>query len=75
MIYILQLHSRETWLKEAMQIKLGEEPYKYVKPRPKMSDIKSGIKITEATLPVFGHWQTETFVPPVAKNVSYIKIC
>ena len=66
----LQLHSRETWLKEALQVKVGEEAYKFVKPRPKMSDIKNGIKITEATLPVYGLWQTEKYVPPTAENVS-----
>ena len=65
-----QLHSRETWLKEALQVKVGEEAYKFVKPRPKMSDIKNGIKITEATLPVYGLWQTEKYVPPTAENVS-----
>lgn len=41
-----------------------------VKPRPKMSDIKNGIKITEATLPVYGEWQTEPYDPPQAEDVS-----
>lgn len=53
-----------------MQVKLSEEPYKFVKPRPKMKDLKNNIKITEATLPVYGEWQVEEFVPPVAENVS-----
>lgn len=30
-----QLHSRETWLKEARVVRIGEEPYKIVKARPK----------------------------------------
>lgn len=68
--FFFQLHSRETWLKEARQIKMGQEPYKLVKRRPNMKDIKHGIKITEPTLPVYGRWQTETFVPPTAKDVS-----
>lgn len=32
---VVQLHSRETWLKEARVVKVGEEPYKIVKARPK----------------------------------------
>lgn len=59
-------------MKEALQVKLGEEPYKFVKPRPRMSDIRNNIKITEATLPVYGRWQVEDYVPPVAENVSHL---
>jgi len=65
----LQLHSRETWLKEARQIKLGAQPYKMVKPRPKMKEVMAKIKITEPTLPVYGLWQTEPYIPPKAENV------
>lgn len=32
-------HSRETWLKEAKVVKLGEEPYKIVKARPKWDKV------------------------------------
>lgn len=32
---VFQLHTRETWLKQARTVKQGEEPYKLVKGRPK----------------------------------------
>ncbi|XP_067949212.1 DNA repair protein complementing XP-C cells homolog [Watersipora subatra] len=63
-----ELHSREQWLKEALQVKVGEEPYKFVKPRPSFKDWKNGIKRTEATLGTFGRWQTEPYVPATAEN-------
>ena len=49
---------------------MGEEPYKFVKPRPSFKDWKNGIKRTEATLGTFGRWQTEPYVPATAENVS-----
>ena len=30
-----QLHTRETWLKEGRVVRVGEQPYKMVKARPK----------------------------------------
>ena len=35
MYLFFQLHTRETWLKQARCIKKGEEAYKMVKGRPK----------------------------------------
>ncbi|KPP64872.1 DNA repair protein complementing XP-C cells-like [Scleropages formosus] len=62
------LHSRDTWLKEARTVRLGEVPYKMVKGfsnrsrkarlEPQNRDIDD--------LALFGHWQTEEFQPPVA---------
>ena len=56
-------------LKQALQVKHGEEPYKFVKPLPTTSEVKRKIKITEPTMPVFGSWQTEPYDPPTAQNV------
>lgn len=38
---VCQLHSRETWLKEARVVRIGEEPYKIVKARPKWDRVNS----------------------------------
>lgn len=54
------LKSRETWLKEARQIKLNEVAYKTTTPRFKK---KSG-----ELLNLYGEWQTMPYQPPVAKN-------
>lgn len=60
------LHSRETWLKEAKSVRIGEKPYKMVKPRPKMN--KPDEHKGEATLGVYGSWQVEDYQPPVASG-------
>ncbi|CAL1288699.1 unnamed protein product [Larinioides sclopetarius] len=39
---VVQLHSRETWLKEARVVRIGEEPYKIVKARPKWDRLLEG---------------------------------
>ncbi|KAL4645960.1 DNA repair protein complementing XP-C cells [Arapaima gigas] len=62
------LHSRDTWLKEARTVRLGEVPYKMVKGfsnrsrkarlEPQNRDIDD--------LALFGHWQTEEYQPAVA---------
>lgn len=59
------LKGRETWLRSARTVKLGEVPYKVVDSRHKNDD-KRGNK--SATLDLFGEWQTEPYDPPVAKN-------
>ncbi|KAG8222346.1 hypothetical protein J437_LFUL001333 [Ladona fulva] len=60
-----QLHSRETWLKEAKVVRLGEQPYKIVKARPKY-DRMSGKVVTDLPLELFGIWQVNDYMPPPA---------
>ncbi|XP_054710390.1 DNA repair protein complementing XP-C cells homolog isoform X2 [Uloborus diversus] len=62
---VCQLHSRETWLKEARVVRIGEEPYKIVKARPKW-DKMAGVMRTDLPLEIFGLWQTEPYEPPIA---------
>ncbi|KAM4799843.1 DNA repair protein complementing XP-C cells [Urocitellus parryii] len=63
------LHSRDTWLKQARVVRLGEVPYKMVKgfsnrarqarqAEPQLQDHRD--------LALFGRWQTEEYQPPVA---------
>ncbi|XP_040917530.1 DNA repair protein complementing XP-C cells isoform X2 [Toxotes jaculatrix] len=62
------LHSRDTWLKEARTVRLGEEPYKMVKGfsnRSRKARMMSELK-EENDLPLFGEWQTEEYQPPIA---------
>eukprot|EP00092_Neocalanus_flemingeri_P034789 GFUD01037861.1.p1 GENE.GFUD01037861.1~~GFUD01037861.1.p1 ORF type:complete len:898 (+),score=341.47 GFUD01037861.1:69-2762(+) len=61
------LQGRTSWLKEGRVVRVGEEPYKVVKARPKW-DRMSGSKVTEEPLEVFGLWQTELYIPPPAKD-------
>uniref|UniRef100_A0A8C5EGE4 Xeroderma pigmentosum, complementation group C n=1 Tax=Gouania willdenowi TaxID=441366 RepID=A0A8C5EGE4_GOUWI len=62
------LHSKDTWLKEARTVRLGEEPYKMVKGfsnRSRKARMVSEQK-EEKDLPLFGDWQTEEYQPPIA---------
>uniref|UniRef100_UPI003AADE6EE DNA repair protein complementing XP-C cells n=1 Tax=Centroberyx gerrardi TaxID=166262 RepID=UPI003AADE6EE len=62
------LHSRDTWLKEARTVRLGEEPYKMVRGfsnRSRKARMMSEQK-DENDLPLFGEWQTEDYQPPLA---------
>ncbi|KAM9344345.1 DNA repair protein complementing XP-C cells isoform 2-T2 [Pholidichthys leucotaenia] len=62
------LHSRDTWLKEARTVRLGEEPYKMVKGfsnRSRKARMMSELK-DENDLALFGEWQTEEYQPPIA---------
>jgi len=61
------LQGRTSWLKEGRTVRLGEEPYKVVKARPKW-DRMTGSKATEEPLDLFGMWQTEFYIPPHAKD-------
>ncbi|XP_052284876.1 DNA repair protein complementing XP-C cells homolog isoform X2 [Dreissena polymorpha] len=58
------LHSRENWLKEGRSVRLGEEPYKFVKSRPKWNKPKEDPEAND--LELFGKWQTEVYIPPPA---------
>ncbi|XP_028266530.1 DNA repair protein complementing XP-C cells [Parambassis ranga] len=62
------LHSRDTWLKEARTVRLGEEPYKMVKGFSNNSRKarKTCEQKDEKDLPLFGEWQTEEYQPPIA---------
>ncbi|KAM6976874.1 DNA repair protein complementing XP-C cells [Aplochiton taeniatus] len=62
------LHSRDTWLKEARTVRLGEEPYKMVRGfsnRSRKARVASEKKDKD-DLPLFGEWQTEEYQPPIA---------
>lgn len=61
------LHSRETWLKQARIVRIGEIPYKIVKARPKWNKMKGELE-HDLPLEIFGIWQTEKYIPPPAKN-------
>ncbi|KAH8277666.1 hypothetical protein KR018_003295 [Drosophila ironensis] len=61
------LHSREIWLKSARVVKLGEQPYKVVKARPKWDKLTRSV-IKDQPLEIFGYWQTQDYEPPTAEN-------
>lgn len=61
------LQGRTSWLKEGRVVKLGEEPYKVVKARPKW-DRMTGAKASDEPLEVYGEWQTEQYIPPPARD-------
>ncbi|XP_061536244.1 DNA repair protein complementing XP-C cells isoform X1 [Phycodurus eques] len=64
------LHSKDTWLKEARTIRIGELPYKMVKGFSNRS--RKARMMTEQKdqndLALFGEWQTEAYQPPIAVN-------
>ncbi|TNN64691.1 DNA repair protein complementing XP-C cells [Liparis tanakae] len=62
------LHSKDTWLKEARTVLLGEEPFKMVRGfsnRSRKARVASEQK-DENDLALFGEWQTEEYQPPIA---------
>ncbi|XP_007948793.1 DNA repair protein complementing XP-C cells [Orycteropus afer afer] len=63
------LHSRDTWLKQARVVRLGEVPYKMVKGysnRARKARLAEPQLQDHNDLGLFGHWQTEEYQPPVA---------
>ena len=54
-------------LQEGRVVKIGEDPYKIVKARPKW-DKMSGCKKADEPHHLFGHWQTELYIPKPAEN-------
>ncbi|KAM4722293.1 DNA repair protein complementing XP-C cells [Rhinophrynus dorsalis] len=63
------LHSRDTWLKDARVVRLGEVPYKMVKGqsnRARKARLADPEKKDNNDLALFGEWQTEDYQPPVA---------
>ncbi|XP_066470301.1 DNA repair protein complementing XP-C cells isoform X2 [Tiliqua scincoides] len=63
------LHSKDTWLKQARVVRVGEVPFKMVKGysnqarRARMAEPANREK---KDLPLYGLWQTEVYQPPVA---------
>ncbi|KAM8799758.1 DNA repair protein complementing XP-C cells isoform 1-T1 [Eudromia elegans] len=55
------LHSKDTWLKQARVVRIGEVPYKARKAR-----LAEPANREKEDLALFGRWQTEEFQPPVA---------
>ncbi|XP_040851203.1 DNA repair protein complementing XP-C cells isoform X4 [Ochotona curzoniae] len=63
------LHSRDTWLKQARVVRLGEVPYKMVKGfsnRARKARLAEPQLHNQNDLGLFGRWQTEEYQPPVA---------
>ncbi|XP_058931131.1 DNA repair protein complementing XP-C cells isoform X2 [Kogia breviceps] len=63
------LHSRDTWLKQARVVRLGEVPYKVVKGysnRARRARLAEPQLQDHNDLGLFGKWQTEEYQPPVA---------
>ncbi|KAG8516912.1 DNA repair protein complementing XP-C cells [Galemys pyrenaicus] len=63
------LHSRDTWLKQARVVRLGEVPYKMVKGysnRARKARLAEPQLQDHNDLGLFGLWQTEEYQPPVA---------
>ncbi|XP_006876659.1 PREDICTED: DNA repair protein complementing XP-C cells [Chrysochloris asiatica] len=63
------LHSRDTWLKQARTVRLGEVPYKMVKGysnRARKARLAEPQLQDQNDLGLFGRWQTEEYQPPVA---------
>ncbi|XP_006901091.1 PREDICTED: DNA repair protein complementing XP-C cells isoform X2 [Elephantulus edwardii] len=63
------LHSKDTWLKQARVVRLGEVPYKMVKGfsnRARKARLAEPQLQDHNDLALFGHWQTEEYQPPVA---------
>ncbi|XP_004442994.1 PREDICTED: DNA repair protein complementing XP-C cells [Ceratotherium simum simum] len=63
------LHSRDTWLKQARVVRLGEVPYKMVKGfsnRARKARLAEPQLHDQNDLGLFGQWQTEEYQPPVA---------
>ncbi|XP_018019521.1 DNA repair protein RAD4 [Hyalella azteca] len=64
---VYTLHSRDIWKKDGKTVKVGEEPYKIVKARPKWDRALCQV-IKDLPLEIFGPWQVEDYQPPVAKG-------
>ncbi|NXG45061.1 XPC protein, partial [Psilopogon haemacephalus] len=63
------LHSRDTWLKQARVVRIGEVPYKMVKGfsnQARKARLAEPANRDKEDLALFGHWQTEEYQPPVA---------
>ena len=59
--------SRETWVRFARTVKIGESPYKMVTSRPKWDKYAKTWR-RDLPLELFGEWQTQAYDPPEAKD-------
>uniref|UniRef100_A0A674HET0 XPC complex subunit, DNA damage recognition and repair factor n=1 Tax=Taeniopygia guttata TaxID=59729 RepID=A0A674HET0_TAEGU len=63
------LHSRDTWLKQARVVRIGEVPYKMVRGfsnRARKARLAEPAIRDQEDLALFGRWQTEEYQPPIA---------
>ncbi|KAM6300801.1 DNA repair protein complementing XP-C cells [Aegotheles albertisi] len=63
------LHSRDTWLKQARVVRIGEVPYKMVKGysnQARKARLAEPANRDKEDLALFGRWQTEEYEPPIA---------
>ncbi|XP_040538273.1 DNA repair protein complementing XP-C cells isoform X7 [Gallus gallus] len=63
------LHSKDTWLKQARVVRIGEVPYKMVKGysnQARKARLAEPANRDKADLALFGRWQTEEYQPPIA---------
>ncbi|XP_074458988.1 DNA repair protein complementing XP-C cells [Larus michahellis] len=63
------LHSKDTWLKQARVVRIGEVPYKMVKGfsnQARKARLAEPANRDKEDLALFGRWQTEDYQPPVA---------
>ncbi|XP_032640194.1 DNA repair protein complementing XP-C cells isoform X2 [Chelonoidis abingdonii] len=63
------LHSRDTWLKQARVVRIGEVPYKMVigySNQARKARLAEPSNREKKDLGLFGLWQTEEYQPPVA---------
>ncbi|RWS29929.1 DNA repair protein complementing XP-C cells-like protein, partial [Leptotrombidium deliense] len=65
--YVQTVHSDIYWRRQGRVIRSGEVAYKVSKARPKWNKISQKM-VRDLPLELFGYWQTEPFVPPVAKD-------
>ncbi|KAL7058084.1 hypothetical protein AAHC03_016598 [Spirometra sp. Aus1] len=67
--YLYLCHTREAWLKEAKVVRIGEKPAKVVKALMSMKrKLLCDAGGPPPTVELFGPWQVEDYVPPVAQN-------
>ncbi|XP_007429703.1 DNA repair protein complementing XP-C cells isoform X2 [Python bivittatus] len=63
------LHSKDTWLKQARVVRIGEVPYKMVigySNQARKARMAEPANRDKKDLPLFGLWQTEEYQPPLA---------
>ncbi|XP_042305175.1 DNA repair protein complementing XP-C cells isoform X2 [Sceloporus undulatus] len=63
------LHSKDTWLKQARVVRIGEVPYKMVRGfsnQARKARMAEPANRNKKDLPLFGLWQTEEYQPPIA---------
>ncbi|XP_039187717.1 DNA repair protein complementing XP-C cells [Crotalus tigris] len=63
------LHSKDTWLKQARVVRIGEVPYKMVigySNQARKARMTEPANRDKKDLPLFGLWQTEKYQPPLA---------